>query len=84
MEIAINHWPFSPSPLQPLTGADTSMQAEQRQVILDLIQQLEGHGSTDGITQELQRVAGDWRLLFSTIAITVCSLWPSHDVQAPW
>jgi hypothetical protein len=44
--------------------------AEQRQVILDLIQQLEGHGSTDGITQELQRVAGDWRLLFSTIAIT--------------
>jgi PAP_fibrillin len=55
------------------------MQAEQRQVILDLIQQLEGHGSTEGITQELQRVAGDWRLLFSTIAITVGFGWPSPD-----
>lgn len=60
------------------------MQAEQRQVILDLIQQLEDHGSTDGITEGLQRVAGDWRLLFSTIAITVRFGWPSHDTLIAW
>ena len=51
-----------------------ALQAEQREVILGLIQQLEAHGgSTDGITGELERVAGDWRLLFSTISITVGS-----------
>lgn len=46
------------------------MPAEKRDVILNLIQQLEGFGSTDGVTSDLQRVGGDWRLLFSTISIT--------------
>lgn len=57
--------------------------AEIREGILDLIQQLEGHGSTDGITTDLQLVAGDWRLLFSTIAITVCSTAHSVRVSIP-
>lgn len=51
-------------------------QAQEREHVLELIAQLEAHNSLLKPAYNLHRVAGAWRLLFSTITILVRPLWP--------
>ena len=51
--------------------ADSRPQAEEREQILALISQLEAHNCFLEPARNLHRVAGSWRLLFSTITILV-------------
>ena len=52
------------------------MQAEKRKAILGHISQLESLQPAEDPTADLQRVEGAWKLLFSTISITVGALCP--------
>lgn len=47
------------------------LQAPDREHVLGLLAQLEALNPLAEPTQNLSRVAGDWRLLFSTITILV-------------
>jgi hypothetical protein len=46
-------------------------QAAKREAIAALVSQLEGHNPLQQPTRHLQQVAGAWRLLYTTITITV-------------
>lgn len=54
-----------------MMGVPFGVQAEKKRSICDLIRQLEAAQPVTGITSQLEVVEGDWKLLFSTIAITV-------------
>lgn len=56
-------------------------QAEKRRGILELIARLEELQPAESPTDDLQRVAGAWKLLFSTISITVSSFLYSRQSQ---
>lgn len=47
-----------------------TLQAAKRQAIHAIIEDLEHHNPLAAPTEHLERVAGDWRLLYTTISIT--------------
>lgn len=50
------------------------MQSAKKAVLHGLLGQLEGQNPVPEPTTNLQQVAGDWKLLYSTITITVRAL----------
>lgn len=59
--------------LAEIDGTDrgiAGVQAEKKRTICDLIARLEEAQPAVGITSELSRLEGNWKLVFSTIAIT--------------
>jgi hypothetical protein len=49
-----------------------TLQAAKRQEIAAILEQLETLNPLQQPTQHLDRVSGDWNLLYTTISITVC------------
>lgn len=52
----------------------TRAQAAKRQAVAELVVQLEALNPLEAPTQHLEQVAGDWRLLYTTITITVSAM----------
>jgi hypothetical protein len=67
--------------VRPICAARRS-QASKRQAVHGLVEALESRNPLPNSVQHLDRVAGDWRLLYTTITITVSTQSLLHSSEA--
>ena len=62
---------LAPKPHAPVSTRNPYAQSAKREAVLALVSQLEALNPTPQPLQHMDRLEGDWRLLYSTITITV-------------